>query len=116
MFSANTLQNSMRVTYARDVSAEIGGLRGMVTFVLSALHCPSALTRCQRHANAQCLNILLRTSGQNSFATLNKVSRAICCPHLFAVFPNDRFTDSTGWRRLRPLHSNQFASKIPRGF
>ena len=43
-------------------------------------------------SRAQCLNILLRTSGQNSFATLKKVSRAICCPHLFAVFPNDRFT------------------------
>jgi len=41
-------------------------------------------------SRAQCLNILLRTSGQNSFATLKKVSRAICCPHLFAVFPNDR--------------------------
>src|ERR1700733_405557 len=43
-------------------------------------------------SRAQCLNILLRTSGQNSFATLKKVSRAICCPHLFAVSPNDRFT------------------------
>jgi hypothetical protein len=38
----------------------------------------------------QCLKNLLRTSGQNSFATLNKVSRAICCPHLFALLPNDR--------------------------
>src|ERR1700722_8076289 len=43
-------------------------------------------------SRVQCLNILLRTSGQNSFATLKKASRAICCPHLFAVFPNDRFT------------------------
>jgi hypothetical protein len=42
----------MRVAYARDVSVEIGGLRGMVTFVLSALHCPSALTGCQRHARS----------------------------------------------------------------
>jgi hypothetical protein len=42
----------MRVAYARDVSVEIGGLRGMVTFVLSALHCPSALTRYQRQARS----------------------------------------------------------------
>jgi hypothetical protein len=39
---------------------------------------------------SQCLNNLLRTSGQNSFVTLKNVSKAICCPHLFAVFPNDR--------------------------
>src|ERR1700693_549403 len=32
-------------------------------------------------SRGQCLNILLRTSGQNSFATLKKASRAICCPH-----------------------------------
>src|ERR1017187_2937185 len=38
------------LAYACGVSVEIGGLRGMVSFVLSALHWPSALTRCQRHA------------------------------------------------------------------
>ena len=37
-----------------------------------------------------CPNNFLRTSGQNSFATLKNASRAICCPHLFAVFANDR--------------------------
>jgi len=45
IFSANTLQNSVLVVYACDVSVEIGLLRGMVSFVLSGLHCASALTK-----------------------------------------------------------------------
>ena len=44
-------------------------------FVVDCLHRPKTL---------------LRTSGQNSFATLKNASRAICCPHFSAVFPNDR--------------------------
>jgi hypothetical protein len=67
------------------------GLHGMVSFVPSALHCPFSVNQMSAE-RAQCLNILLRMSGQNSFATLKKVSRAICCPHLSAVFANDRFT------------------------
>jgi hypothetical protein len=37
-----------------------------------------------------CPKSLCRVSGQNSFITLNKVSRPICCPHLSAVLLKDR--------------------------
>lgn len=59
---------------------------------LSPLSCPFAPLhwRAMSLSGVQCLNNFLRTSGQNSLATLKNVSRAICCPHLSAVFPNDR--------------------------
>ncbi len=89
IFSLNTLQNSVFVAYNCDFSVGIGFLRGIVSFVLS--DSPLRVSVNQGVSpGAQCLNSLLRTSGQNSFATLKNVSSAICWPHLFAVFPSDR--------------------------
>ena len=89
IFSVNTVQSSLLVAYARVLSVEIGLVRRTVLCPLSSsfapLHRPTVSV-----SGAQCLNNFLRTSGQNSLVTLKKVSRAICCPHLSAVFPNDR--------------------------